>query len=148
MEQLIVFLILVVTGYAFGTYNEKKHFENIRLREHALMKLPITNAGKKTIYEHVSNSRLITGNCVISIDYFKKILAGLQNFFGLRVSAYETLLDRARREAILRMKESATDADIIVNLRIENAGIGKKEADKSVSCVEIMAYATAVYYQK
>jgi hypothetical protein len=38
------------------------------------------------------------------------------------------LLDRARREAVLRMKEVAGDAVVIVNVRIEAAPIGKKRS--------------------
>ena len=45
--------------------------------------------------------------------------------FGGRVSAYETLVDRARREAILRMKEEAKGADIILNMRLETSSISK-----------------------
>jgi uncharacterized protein YbjQ (UPF0145 family) len=53
-------------------------------------------------------------------------------------------LDRARREAILRMKESCKKADEIINLRIETSSISKGRG-RSIGSVEVLAYATALY---
>ena len=71
--------------------------------------------------------------------------AGLRNFFGGRVSAYETLVDRARREATLRMKQQADawGADTICNVRIETSSISKG-AKGRVGAVEVYAYGTAL----
>ncbi|MFT6733724.1 MAG: hypothetical protein ACJAS9_001914 [Polaribacter sp.] len=49
------------------------------------------------------------------MDYFKRFLAGLRNIFGGRVVTYESLVDRARREAILRMKEKCPAAPSLIN---------------------------------
>ena len=87
---------------------------------------------------------MVYGSAVISIDYFKRILAALRNIFGGTITAYETLLDRARREAVLRMKEMAGDATMIVNVRIETATIGRKAHKRSVGCLEAIAYGTAI----
>ena len=92
----------------------------------------------------VREARLVYGNVVISIDYFKKILAGLRNLFGGTVKSYESLIDRARREALLRMKEMAPEADMIVNVRIETAAIGRSANKKSIGSVEAIAYGTAI----
>ena len=84
---------------------------------------------------------------VVSNDYFKRLLAILRNFFGGRVKAYESLIDRARREAILRMKEEAKSkgAHMIVNLRLETSTIGRSANKKnSVGSIEALAYGTAV----
>ena len=88
---------------------------------------------------------LVVGSAVISIDFFKQFVATLRKIFGGTVRSYETLLDRARREAILRMKEMAGDAVVIVNVRIEAAPIGKKARKGNVSCVEAVAYGTALW---
>jgi uncharacterized protein YbjQ (UPF0145 family) len=52
----------------------------------------------------------VSGSVVVSVDYFKRFLAGLRTLVGGRVTSYETLLDRARREAILRCKETRAGA--------------------------------------
>jgi len=45
---------------------------------------------------------------------------------------------------MLRMKEMAGDADIIVNVRIETAAIGKQSQRKNIACLEAIAYGTAL----
>ena len=56
------------------------------------------------------------------------------------------LVDRGRREAILRMKEQCADADLIVNLRIETSRISKGAKRRSLGTVEVFAYGTALWY--
>ena len=89
--------------------------------------------------------QLVLGSVTISVDYFKRFLAALHNFFGGRVTSYEILLDRARREALLRMKESAAEqnATLGLNIKYETASIYKGNG-KSVGSVEVLAYGTAM----
>jgi uncharacterized protein YbjQ (UPF0145 family) len=143
MFELIVFLSLLTVGYISGTLLERRHYKSIREKEELFKTLP-TIALKKPLNEAgIKSSRLVSGNVVISIDYFKKFLASLINFFGGNISSYETLLDRARREAILRLKEDAKDASEIINIKIETSSITKNT--KSVGSVEVLAYGTAIY---
>jgi uncharacterized protein YbjQ (UPF0145 family) len=92
---------------------------------------------------------MVTGSVVISVDYFKRFVAGLRKLVGGRVTTYETLLDRARREAILRMKERAKDlgAYIVFNVKIETASISKGRK-QTVGSVEVLAYGTALIAPK
>jgi uncharacterized protein YbjQ (UPF0145 family) len=59
-------------------------------------------------------------------------------------------MDRARREAVLRMKADALNADMIVNLRMEGSSIGKEGGanGKGVKTIEMMAYGTAITFAK
>ena len=145
MENLIVLLVLISLGYFFGKIAEKKHYKSIIEREKKLVALPTTSS-KYPIGEALSinESHLVHGSVVISVDYFKRMLAGLRNIFGGTVQAYETLLDRARREAILRLKESCPQADQIINLRIETSSIYKGQGN-NIGSVEVLAYGTAIY---
>lgn len=61
------------------------------------------------------------------------------------MKAYESLVDRARREAVLKVKQKAEESgyNCIVNLRIETSSISKN-AKQTVGSVEAMAYATAI----
>ena len=145
MYDLILFLTLLVLGFFFGRRAEKKHFKSIRLREakyrHVLTfseRLPPPNLQKV-------ESQLVEGSVVISIDYFKRIVAGLRSLIGGRLTSYESLLERARREAILRMKEQAAEAgaDSIFNVKLETASISKGKSQQ-VGCVEVFAYGTAI----
>lgn len=152
MEQLIILIIFIALGYGAGTYAEKKHYQSIEKREHNYLKLPaVTNKNLLDSKAEIAYARLVTGSAVISIDYFKRILAGLRNVFGGEVSSYETLVDRARREAILRMKEHAANgnAAIVLNVRIETSAIGQSaNRRKAIGSVEALAYGTAVTYRE
>jgi uncharacterized protein YbjQ (UPF0145 family) len=90
---------------------------------------------------------LVTGSVVVSVDYFKRFLAGLRGLVGGEVKSYGTLLDRARREAVLRMKEEAIRKgyDAIVNVRLETSRLASGRRDgKGTAGVEMLAFGTAV----
>ena len=144
--QLIFFLTLLISGYVFGKIAEKRHYRSILEREKQWMQVP-TISGRHVLGpdREVQRVHLVTGSVVISVDYFKRIVAGLRSFFGGNVQSYETLVDRARREAVLRMKESCPDADMIINLRLETSSITKGRKNQ-VGAVEVLAYGTAVNF--
>ena len=144
MYDLIIFLVLMFLGYLFGSIAEKRHYKSIRKREKEFINLPTIALKKPLKQEGIKEIKLVVGNVVISIDFFKKFLANLRNIFGGRVSAYETLVDRARREAILRMKAEGRDASEIINVKIETASISKNTKG-GVGAVEVFAYGTAIY---
>lgn len=148
MEQIIFLLLLPALGYFFGSMAESRHYRSIRHREKQLRTLPAVTI--KTV-DHpgrdIEKAELIQGSVVISIDYFKRIMAGLRNIFGGNVTSYESLVDRARREATLRMKEAAGDAHIILNTRIETSAIGQSANQRrAIGSIEAIAYGTAVTY--
>jgi uncharacterized protein YbjQ (UPF0145 family) len=145
--DLFLFLLFLVIGYSCGMIAEKRHYKSINKREKKLLKLMLVNAEGHFADGAVKESFLVSGSMVVSNDYFKRLLAILRNFFGGRVKAYESLIDRARREAILRMKEEAKakGAHMVVNLRLETSTIGRSANKKnSVGSIEALAYGTAV----
>jgi uncharacterized protein YbjQ (UPF0145 family) len=149
MNNLLFFLTLISVGFVVGTIAEKLHYRSIHEREKKFLHLPTVTV--KTVHypdEKIKSAELVCGSAVISIDYFKRFLASLRNIFGGTVKSYESLIDRARREALLRMKEMAGDATVIVNVRIETSTIGKKANKKGVGCLEAIAYGTAMTLEK
>ena len=144
MGNIIFLLILLVVGYGFGRYAELQHFKSIRKREKLLQSIPAIATKIPDPSLRPRHIQLVTGNVVISVDYFKRFIAGLRNLVGGRVTSYETLLDRARREAILRMKEKARalGANLIFNVKFETASIYKGSKNQ-IGAVEVYAYGTA-----
>ena len=145
MYDLIVFLVLLALGYGFGRVAESRHLKSIREREQLLAsvlafseRLPPPSSGQRKV-------ALVGGSVVVSVDYFKQVAAGLRNIFGGRVTAFETLLERARREALLRMKQEAADlgAAMVVNVKLETSSISKGSRGQ-VGAVEVYAYGTAL----
>lgn len=136
---------LLLLGYFMGTYQEEKHYRDINRRERETHGTPTTTF-VPTGWEFCE-SALVQGNVVVSLDYFKRFLAGLRSIFGGRIKAYEPLLDRARREAVLRMKESAIRAgyDAVINVRLETSRLASSRSDgKGTSGIEMLAFGTAV----
>lgn len=146
MIDLYVLLALIVTGYIVGQFLEKRHYQSIHKRERELVNL-VTTSSKRPVGDIPAQVRaeIVQGASVISVDYFKRFVAGLRQLFGGNIRGYETLVDRARREAILRLKESCADASQIINLRIETSSITKGRRDQ-IGSIEVHAYATAIYY--
>jgi uncharacterized protein YbjQ (UPF0145 family) len=145
VHNLLFFIALISVGYLAGTLAERYHYRSIDRREKIFLNLPAVNI--KTVYypdDKIKSAELVYGSAVISIDYFKRFTASLRNIFGGTVKSYESLIDRARREAILRMKETAGDSKIIVNVRIETSTIGRNANKKGVGCLEAIAYGTAL----
>lgn len=108
--------------------------------EEAIFQL-FTSDAFTTREENVERMKFVGGSCVIAADKFKMILGGLRSFFGGKVSSFESLTERARREALLRMRAQAPDADMIINGRIQLCEIGQGQ-------VEAIAYGTAVYLKR
>lgn len=143
--NLGVVLVTLIIGYSFGRVAEKRHYRSILRREAELSDLIVIAC--KTLPESAvpPTTQMVLGNVVISVDYFKRFVAGLRMIFGGRVHTYESLLDRGRREALLRMQEraKALGANSIFNVRLETSSISKG-ARQSVGSVEVLAYGTAV----
>lgn len=144
MEQLLITLVLVTLGYFFGRRAEKKHIKSIIEREELLNQLPAM-ASRFPPQDARYQQQLVSGSVVIANDYFKTFVAGLRNLFGGKISAYETLLDRARREAVLRMKEQAKaeNFDLIFNVKYETSNISG-QYNKKMPIIEVHAYGTAL----
>jgi uncharacterized protein YbjQ (UPF0145 family) len=143
--NLSVFIALLVIGLGVGSLLERRHYRSIRERE-ARLKHILMFAERQPPPDFAGQPfHLVSGSVVISSDYFKTFAAGLKSFFGGRLTSYESLLDRGRREAILRMKEQAEQlgAKAIFNVRLETAKLSADTA-QSVMCAEMMAYGTAL----
>lgn len=139
--------IPIVLGYTFGRAAEASHYGSIIAREEAALPLPTTSSKTPIGSGQVERSELVYGNVVISVDYFNRALATLRSFIGGRVASHESLLDRARREAVLRMKDSCPGASEIVNLRLETCSISNN-VEGNVGSVAVLAYGTAIYFRQ
>lgn len=149
MSDIIILLTTLLVGYICGSRIEKKHFKDLIRREIKLIKAPFTTKSKNVIYnsKKIKKIELVSGCAVIGSDYFKDFISGFRNFFGGRMISYESVLDRARREAILRMRESALYANVIVNLKLETTTLNESTSNQPAQ-VAVIAYGTAITYEK
>jgi uncharacterized protein YbjQ (UPF0145 family) len=140
-------VLLLMTAYFVGTVIERNHFRRIRKREDDYRSMPVVTFDTMPEDWGAGESTLVTGSIVVSLDYFKRVIAGLRGIVGGRVKTYEPLLDRARREAVLRMIEDARGQgfDGIYNVRLETSRLANSRGNgEGVAGVEMLAYGTAV----
>ncbi|MFY0664970.1 MAG: YbjQ family protein [Natronospirillum sp.] len=141
---LLAPLALLLTGYFVGGYLERQHFARLEVAEVAV-DLPKAIASRHCP-ESMAHCGLVMGSVVISHDYFKRFLAIIRMLFGGRLRSYETLLERARREALLRLREQARalGATHVYNLKFETAAISGRGRQAGIGSLEVFVYGTAV----
>ncbi len=137
MIELFAFVGLLGVGYAFGSSREKAHLRSLDERERRHGAFRVRTESRSDF--GASEAKLVTASVVIASDYFKNFMASVRSFFGGRVTDLEVLMDRARREAVLRIQAQARDwgSNEIVGLRFEFSSIDR-------SGVEVLAYGTAL----
>ena len=95
----------------------------------------------------IKHIELVSGNVVLGCDAFKSFVESLKSFFGGNIASLESVLDRGRREALLRMREKAylLGAHIVTNVKIETIVLDPLGTEKGAK-VSVMAYGTAIKY--
>ena len=146
MLELVIFIVLLLLGLIVGKSKERKHYRNLGIREDAFLHKPAITTRVAGDEKPIARADLAIGSVVISVDYFKRFLAGFRLLFGGELKSYSPLLDRGKREALLRMKESVPDADEYLNCRLETSTISSGKG-KAVGTVEVIAYSTAITYE-
>ena len=144
-------LAFLTAIYIIGSALERRHFRSIAERERSLSGFPVTTFETMPEQWRTGRSGLVSGNVVISLDYFKRIVAGLRALFGGRIKTLEPLLDRGRREAVLRMVEQAKSRgfDAVINVRIDTSRLANARRDgDGTAGVEILAFGTGIVLER
>lgn len=150
MELLIqfgIFLLLLLAGLLFGSAAERRHYRRLRAREAALREVLVFNERHLPPGMVLRQGCLVVGSVVLGEDYFKRVAASLKSLFGGRLTVYESLMDRGRREAVLRMKEQAQrlGATMIFNVRFETSTLSEERGgQRAAFSAEFIAYGTAL----
>ena len=145
--QLGFVLFFLALGFFAGGFFERSHFRRLEKREAATKHVIVTQL--KSFPGGVSTElapKMFAAEAVIASDYLKSFLAGIRRFFGGEMRSYRSLLERARREAQVRIKTqaSAEGYDTICNLRLEPVDIGgATNPRRQATTVAILASATA-----
>lgn len=128
-------IILFFVGWYFGARTERRHLANLTADEAKYRHIRVSS---ERIHCPDDKPIFVTGNVVIAQDRFKLVMADLLSLLGKNLTVYESLLDRARREALVRAKSQADKAGCyaIYGLRFEMCEID--------GGVEVLAYGTAV----
>ena len=150
MDPGLIYLggVIALLGFAYfvGSWIERRHYAQIRRREAEARTFPATTFRRIPAGWETLDSALVTANVVISVDYFKRFLAGLRALFGGRIKSYETLIDRARREALLRLKEvaDARGYHALVNVRLYTSRLANSRNSEGTAGLEVLAAGTGL----
>jgi uncharacterized protein YbjQ (UPF0145 family) len=152
--EIIITLICVsiplMLGLIVGRTTEQRHIADLDAREQQIreamvitqIKTPLSPVAGKTA------PTLLMSDVVIASDYLKSWFAGWRGLFGGEIRSYQTLMDRARREAVLRLAEQARQQgfNALANIRLQTADIGGSTTNRQgPAMASIVGTATAYH---
>lgn len=140
--EIIGALAIGALGWYLGYLIERRHLARLERRETILQDIAVTQSSAVPPGLDAADSALLVASVVLSRGTFRMILVTIRKLFGGRITGYALLLERARREALVRLKEAARErgATTVINLRLETARI----SGSGKAVVEVMAYGTAL----
>ena len=153
MVQVVIFILGIILTIAFlvgglfiGKFNDKKHMASILAREAAYRGIRLDNRKRVPNPETIEMAAVVNGQYVAASDYFKAFATKLRSLVGGEMKSIMIMMERARREAILRMVEEAKrhGATEIWNIRLETSNINQMAGKQGAAQVELLAYGTAV----
>ena len=122
---------VLFVGWLVGHLSETKHERSLAAREEALKDIETTDLRNPPGFAGAEGPcSLVSGEAVVASDTFKTWVFGLKNIVGGESKTFTRLFDRARREALLRMKERARElgCNAVCNVRFDSADIGGNAA--------------------
>ena len=147
LVSLLITPAIIVAAWISGSILERRHLQNLLILESGSRGVLAVTVEDLPADWQVESCELVMGNVVISQDYFKRVAASIKGIFGGNIRVFEPLLERARREALIRMKgvAHARGYDTIINVRLETATLASARGDgKGTAGVEMLAYGTAI----
>jgi uncharacterized protein YbjQ (UPF0145 family) len=143
---LVVVTVLLLLGLTIGRARERRHFADLDRRELASREFMVTDLRTVPPGMQPQSARLVMGATVVASDYLKTFLSGFRMIFGGEMRSYSTMIDRARREARLRMIESARKAGAlaVINVRFETSTVSGTTGRNAAPMSEVLCYGTAL----
>jgi uncharacterized protein YbjQ (UPF0145 family) len=145
--NLVIPPVMLLGAWISGGILERRHLKSLLLLESGSRDILAVTIEDLPPGWHVESCELVMGNVVISQDYFKRFVARFKGIFGGNIRVLEPLLERARREALIRMKgvAHARGYNTIINVRIETVALASTRRNgKGTAGVEILAFGTAI----
>ena len=137
---IVYFAVVMVLAWLVGSAMERAHLKRLAAGEAELRGIVATNCPAP---DGMGDTALVSGSVVVANDFFKAWRARWRGIIGGNIRHYETLVMRARREAVLRLKRDAArlGAGHVCGVRLQTSKIGLREGKGGV---EVLAYGTAV----
>ena len=141
-------LWLLLIAWCTGSAVERNHFRRLALRESQISGTLVTDLRSFPFAAiQPKPPKIVVAEVVIATDYLKSFLASLRKIVGGELRSYLKLVERARREAILRVVEEAKQQGYtaVCNIRLESSDIAGTANRKGVAMVSLIASGTAYH---
>ncbi|MGA1872759.1 MAG: YbjQ family protein [Thermoplasmatota archaeon] len=138
---LALFIGPAITGQIF----ERKHFKELESREAEIRGRIISHNRRTPIMKHPARMTIVAGEVCIGADRFKTWIAGFRQLVGGKMGSLSPVVERARREALLRVLESAAKQGFteVGNIRYTTANLKWNAPKQKELLISVMAYGTA-----
>jgi uncharacterized protein YbjQ (UPF0145 family) len=145
LVDLAVLAVVLAVAAIAGKLVERRHLRSLRDREANCRDLTVTNLPPPGPAFPDLPPRLVTAEVVLAVDALTAFVTRLRKHLGGRLEPHRRLLERARREAVLRLLEAAREAGYgaVTNLRVTAIDLGGRERGGLMTRVGIVATATA-----
>lgn len=132
---------VAVVGWMIAAWFERRHLKSMSRREISLSKIRI-NTSKRAPDCEPEGCTLLIGSVVVAHDYFRTLFIFIRRLIGGNIRPYERLVQRGRREALIRLKEEAElrAIDKVINVRFTTTAI----SGRFLHAVEMVAYGTGI----
>lgn len=145
LQLLLIGAALIGFGL-WGRSNERRHLRDLEARELKYAGIVVIDTHTIPAGVRAVRGQLVSGSVVQASDYLKTWLMGWRSIFGGEIVSIGRVLTRARREALLRLKENANQlgATVVINVRFETATVGQAKGKRGMPSSEIYCYGTAL----
>lgn len=132
---------LGLAGWLIAGWFERRHIRSMSAREIPLQNISISTSKHHPPCEPEACTLLI-GSVVVAHDYFRTLFIVIRRLIGGNIKPYERLVQRGRREALIRLKEEADlrGIDKLINIRFSTTSI----SGRFLHAIETVAYATGI----
>jgi uncharacterized protein YbjQ (UPF0145 family) len=130
-----------VVGWLIAAWFERRHLKSMSIREIPLTEITISTSKQVPDCEP-EGCALLIGSVVVAHDYFRTLIIFIRRMIGGNIRPYERLVQRGRREALIRLKEEAElrAIDKVINVRFTTTAI----SGRFLHAVEMVAYGTGI----
>lgn len=134
-----------LAGWLLASWFERRHLRSLSAREAPLQHIRI-NTSKHPGSCEPEACTLLIGSVVVAHDYFRTLIIIIRRFIGGNISPYERLVQRGRREALIRLKEEADlrGIDKVINIRFGTTTV----SGRFLHAIEMVAYGTGIRTQR
>ena len=142
-------LISIIATFVYQPSKKKKLL--IREARFAATGDTLTTLKKPFGDQPIKEFSLVSANVVMSPSWVQMWIGSIITIFGGEINVFTKIVDWARREAKQRLREQVADAgyDAVINVRFETTVMSRTRGGKDrTSGVEILAYGTAIKYEK